>query len=251
MMNLLPADDESLDDLALGLGLRVLQRRRGHRSATDDVLAAWSAQQTRPEAKSVLDLGCGHGTVTLLLSGLLPEAEFVSVEVQEVSYALLQRNIVLNGLAHRVRGVRCDLRELALEQKFDLVTGTPPFMPLGSGVLPKDEQRAAGRFELRGGIEAYLETAKEHLAPEGSVSILMDGAQDRRCREAFSRLRLHLHQVRVFDPRPGRPSRYRCYIGGLEPSPVPVSEHHLLIREEDGSYSGAMVGLRQQVGVEV
>jgi len=187
----------------------------------------------------------------LLLSGLLPEAEFVSVEVQEVSYALLQRNIVLNDLAHRVRGVRCDLRELALEQKFDLVTGTPPFMPLGSGVLPKDEQRAAGRFELRGGIEAYLETAKEHLAPEGSVSILMDGAQDRRCREAFERLRLHLHQVWVFDPRPGRPSRYRCYIGGLKPSPGPVSEHHLLIREDDGSYSAAMVALRQQVGVEV
>ncbi len=242
-----PGEGESLDDLAHGL--RVLQRRRGHRSATDDVLATASAIAAMPAAAAVLDLGCGHGTVTLLLSGLLPSASFVSVEVQEVSHALLGRNIRLNGLQSRVRSVLGDLRSLRLEERFDLVTGTPPFMPIGSGILPKDPQRAAGRFELRGGVEDYLVTGRRHLATAGRVSVLMDGAQDARCRSAFKTAGLHLHCVRSFVPRPGRAVRYRAYVGGLEPSSTAIVEEQLLVREEDGAYSEAMEALRRTVGV--
>ena len=242
-----PCEGESLDDLAHGL--RVLQRQRGHRSATDDVLAAASAIEARPAAATVLDLGCGHGTVTLLLSGLLPAATFVSVEVQEVSHALLDRNILLNGLQNRVRSVLGDLRSLRLEDRFDLVTGTPPFMPLGSGILPKDPQRAAGRFELRGGVEDYLVAGRRHLAPSGTISVLMDGAQDARCRAAFDVAELYLHCVRSYVPRPGRAVRYRAYVGGLEPSLKPIVEERLLVRQEDGTYSEAMEALRRTVGV--
>ena len=242
-----PGEEESLDDL--GLGLRVLQRRRGHRSATDDVLAAACAIQASPAAATVLDLGCGHGTVTLLLSGLLPSATFVSVEVQEVSHALLGRNIRLNGLGARVRPILGDLRSLRLEERFDLVTGTPPFMPLGSGIVPKDPQRAAGRFELRGGVEDYLAAGRRHLAPAGRISVMMDGAQDARCRAAFEASGLHLQWVRSFVPRPGRRVRYRAYVGGLAPSSTVTTEEELLVRKEDGSYSEAMEALRRAVGV--
>jgi len=242
-----PGEGESLDDLAHGL--RVLQRRRGHRSATDDVLAAWSAVEAKPEVARVLDLGCGHGTVTLLLSGIFPQANFVSVEVQEISYALLGRNIRLNELEERVRPILCDLRTLSLEDRFDLVTGTPPFMPLGSGILPQDPQRAAGRFELRGGIEDYLAAGSRHLAPEGRISLLMDGAQDARCRAAFGAAGLQLYSTCLFVPRPGRAVRYRAYIGGRSPAVSVTSEQQILVREEDGSYSEAMVGLRRAVGV--
>ena len=243
----LPGDDETLDDLAAGL--RVLQRRRGHRSATDDLLAASCAAGAGPGASSVLDLGCGHGTVTLLLSGMLPMARFTSVEVQELSHGLLCRNVLINDLGQRVTPLLSDLRTLQLPERFDLVTGTPPFMPLGSGILPKDPQRAAGRFELRGGIEDYLEAAARHLAPAGRVSMLMDAAQDDRCRRAFDAAGLHLHQVRVFDPRPGRVPRYRGYIGGLEPREGPVLEERLLVRDEEGAYTPDMLALRREVGV--
>lgn len=243
----LPRDDETLDDLAVGL--RVLQRRRGHRSATDDLLAAFCAAGARPSAAAVLDLGCGHGTVTLLLSGMLPTARFTSVEVQELSHGLLCRNVLINNLGPRVTPILNDLRTLQLSNRFDLVTGTPPFMPLGSGILPKDPQRAAGRFELRGGIEDYLEAAVRHLAPGGRVSMLMDAAQDDRCRRAFEVAGLNLYEVRTFDPRPGRVPRYRGYVGGIEPSEGAVLEERLLVRDADGAYTEDMLALRREVGV--
>ena len=249
-----PLDGETLDRISDRR--RVLQRRKGHRSATDDVLAAWSALAAAPHAERVLDLGCGHGTVTLHLSEALPDAEFVAVEVQEVSASLARRNMLLNGLQDRVIVLRSDLRELgaleppfaaALIPGFDLVTGTPPFMPLGSGVLPADPQRAAGRFELRGGIEAYCAAAAHRLRPGGRVSFLMDGAQDERCKAAFVAAGLHLDRVVVVTPRPGRRVRYRGYIGGLDPVASPPQEVPLLVREEDGAYTAAMKAVREAV----
>ncbi|MEE2828513.1 MAG: methyltransferase domain-containing protein [Myxococcota bacterium] len=246
-MNLEPGPGESLDRLVGDLHL--LQRARGHRSATDDVLAAWIASRECPDALRVLDLGCGHGTVTLLLSELLPQAQFVSVEVQPVSADLARRNIRLNRLEARVDLVEGDLRALDLPMRFDLVTGTPPFIPPGSGVLPRDPQRAAARFELRGGIEDYLVAARRHLAPGGVVSLLMDAYQDDRCVAAFDEAGLALHSVTLALPRVGQPPRFRGYVGGVEEG-GPTRHSTLTVREADGSYTAEMLELRRQIGFE-
>jgi tRNA1(Val) A37 N6-methylase TrmN6 len=160
----------------------------------------------------VLDLGAGHGTVTLLLSRVLPDANFHLVEAQEVSAELAQRNLDENQLTSRATVACCDLREVDLRDRYDLVTGTPPFMPKGSGILPRDAQRAAARFELRGGIEEYLACASRALAPGGRVSMLMDAAQDERVRRGFRAAGLRLRRVLVVHPRTGRSPRFRGYV---------------------------------------
>ncbi len=240
-----PHDESELSLDPLADGLRVWQRRRGHRSATDDFLAAHCASTARPAARRVLDLGCGHGTVTLLLSRVLA-ARFVLVEAQAASAALARRNLAENDLVDRARVERADLRELPLEPEYDLVTGTPPFMPLGSGILPRDPQRAAGRFELRGGIEAYAACASRALAPGGRASMLMDGAQDERVRSAFADAGLHLRSVLVVRPRPDRRPRFRGYVAAREPGPE--AETTLVVRRADGAYTPAMQALRHRFG---
>ncbi len=243
---LTPSSDESLNRLSLQR--QVLQRSRGHRSATDDLLAAWQAVRARPAARRVLDLGSGHGTVTLLLSALLPEASFVCVEAQSVSADLARRNMALNGLAGRVEVVEADLRSYEGPADFDLVTGTPPFMPLGSGLLPRDPQRAAGRFELRGGIEAYLATAARELGAGGAVAMLMDAAQDSRCLAAFEGAGLSLSTLLVVSPRLGQQPRYRGYLA--EAASGSLRREELVVRDGTGGFTGDMMALRRFLGVE-
>jgi tRNA1(Val) A37 N6-methylase TrmN6 len=198
----------------------------------------------------VLDLGCGHATVTLLLSALLPGAVFVCVEAQAISADLARRNLALNGLEARASVLEGDLREVDPGTGFDVVTGTPPFMKVGSGLLSKDPQRAAARFEFRGGIEAYLDAAARAVAPDGVVSMLMDAAQDPRCVEAFAAAGLRLWSTTVIFPRGDAEARYRAYLGGPGAAPSEAAAEEVQVRDDRGRITPRWAAIRRFLRVE-
>lgn len=172
--------DELTDD-TLTDRVRILQRRHGHRYSVDDVATAWIALRAAdPAARSCLDLGCGIGSVLLSVADRLPRARVVGVEAQAGSYALAERNVERNRLGKRTTVQFGDLRDNALldrirqaeaafgqENGFDLVTGTPPYKPLGTATLSPDPQRAHARVELRGGVEDYQRAAARVISPNG------------------------------------------------------------------------------------
>jgi len=201
--------DETLDRLTDAL--RIIQKRRGHRAATDDTLLAWAAVRAQPEASRVLDLGSGKGTVALLLLQRMPACRVVGVEAEPVSHDLALRNRLLNGLTERWTPRLGDLRDPALlagEAPFDLVTGAPPFMPIGTGTLPRDPVRAAGRFELRGGVSDFVATAAQHLSAAGVVVILMDELGRGRAEAAFEAVGLGLRRLVAVHPHAGQRPTY-------------------------------------------
>jgi predicted RNA methylase len=132
----------------------------GHRHSSDDVLTAHYALSFVPDAELVLDLGTGIGTVGLMvLSRLSPTARLVGVEAQAMSFRLLLANIEGNGVEERVEAKVGDLRDFVDARRFDLITGSPPYFKLGSGVLPDDPQKVAARFEVRGDVSDYARAA--------------------------------------------------------------------------------------------
>ena len=200
---------------ALTATFRVLQRRGGHRFSVDDRMTAWVAAklaQARaaraPDAPPlrVLDLGTGLGSVLLMLAWVAPEAALVGVEAQAESYALLVQNVARNGVSARARLVHGDLRERVPElpaRSFDLVTGTPPYLPPGTATPSPDPQRAAARIELRGGVEAYLAAAAHAVAPGGHVVVCADGRTPERTRRAASAVGLAARAALHVVPREG------------------------------------------------
>jgi len=164
---------------------RIFQLRDGHRFSTDDVLAAWYGTTWCPSAGTVLDLGSGIGSLALIAAWRLPGARLVTVEAQEISVALARKSVAFNGLGDRV-DVRCaDLRDpdaLGSDERFDLVMGSPPYFPIGSGIEGDHPQKVACRFELRGDIADYCLVAVRHLAPGGVFACVFpqpDGQRDR------------------------------------------------------------------------
>ena len=132
---------------------RIFQRKKGHRHGIDDATTAWYALQKTPPVKKTLDLGTGIGTVGLAVLWALGDgAELTCVEAQEISYRLLTENILGNGLSGCVRAIHGDIRDLDLGERFPLITGSPPYFPIGTGSLPEDSQKAHARFELRGDV---------------------------------------------------------------------------------------------------
>lgn len=159
---------ETLD--AISGHFRLFQLRDGHRFSTDDILTAWYGTSWCPTARAVLDLGSGIGTVGMICAWRLPGARFVTIEAQNESVALAKKSARYNGLEARYEIREGDFRGediLRAEEKFDLVTGSPPYWPLSDGVQSEHPQKIACRFELRGTVKDYCSTAAKHLAPGG------------------------------------------------------------------------------------
>ena len=159
---------ETLD--AISGHFRLFQLANGHRFSTDDVLAAWYGTSWCPTARRVLDLGSGIGTVGMIAAWRLPGARFITVEAQAESVRLARKSAAWNGLGERYEIRTGDFRDAGVlrnDESFDLVLGSPPYFPLGSGVESEHAQKLACRFELRGTVADYCETAARHLAAGG------------------------------------------------------------------------------------
>jgi tRNA1(Val) A37 N6-methylase TrmN6 len=179
------AADETLD--AISGHFRLFQLRDGHRFSTDDVLTAWYGTAWAPSAARVLDLGSGIGSVGMIAAWRLPGSRFVTVEAQERSVRLAAKSAAYNGLDGRYEIRLADFRSpdaFATGEQFDLVLGSPPYFPPGSGIESDHPQRAACRFEMRGDIRDYARVAAEHLAPGGVFACVFPDADRRRVQEA-------------------------------------------------------------------
>lgn len=159
---------ETLD--ALCGQYRIFQLKKGHRFSTDDVLTAWYGSTWAPRAETVLDLGSGLGTVAMIAAWRLPATRVVTVEAQTTSVALAKKSIRWNGLEERFDVRTGDFRDQGIihdEERFDLVLGSPPYFPLGTGIEGDHPQKIACRFETRGTVVDYCHTAAAHLAVGG------------------------------------------------------------------------------------
>ena len=169
---------------------RIFQLENGHRFSTDDVLTAWYGTSWCPSARMVLDLGSGIGTVGMIAAWRLQGARFVTVEAQPDSVALAKKSARYNGLAERSEIREGDFRDadvLRAEEKFDLVLGSPPYFPPGSGIQSEHPQKLACRFELRGTVADYCTVAARHLERGGVFACVFQIAppqQEERVRAA-------------------------------------------------------------------
>lgn len=177
---------ESLD--AISGHFRLFQLRDGHRFSTDDVLTAWYGTSWAPRAATVLDLGSGIGSVGMVAAWRLPSATFVTVEAQDESVRLARKSAAYNGLEARYDIRHGDFRDpgvLGTDERFDLVLGSPPYFPRGTGVEGDHPQKVQCRFEVRGDISDYTRVAMAHLAPGGIFACVFPSVQlDRVVRAA-------------------------------------------------------------------
>lgn len=104
-------------------------------------------------------------SVGLMSAWRLRGARFVSVEAQDVSARLARKSVKFNGLEGRYDVRVGDLRDpnvLGDEEFFDLITGTPPYFPangIGEESPNYHPQKQACRFEMRGSVLDYCQTA--------------------------------------------------------------------------------------------
>lgn len=238
---------------------RIFQRKRGHRHSVDDLLTGWYALSAYGDSDAdpgaiptrALDLGTGIGTVGLLvLAGMPPEGSIVAIEAQESSYRLLRANVETNKLTSRVTTHLGDLRDFVSEERFPLVTGSPPYFDVKSGKVPADSQKAHARFELRGDVRDYLRAAKRHLRPHGRFVFCFPYAQRARAVAAVQSEGFAIERARDVIPRVGLTPLISLFVTRLATvhDAAPFFEAPFVVRDAAGVHSEAMHAVRARSG---
>ncbi len=243
--------DATCDDL-IG-NWRIYQRAKGHKTSTDDVLTAWFACRCmggdRPQR--YLDLGCGIGSVLLMTCHVLRPAYALGVEAQSQSAAMAAASIQQLPDEENIEVKHADFRTAMLEstsRSFDLVTGSPPYFPVGTGVLPDDYQRTACRFELRGGVEAYFQAAKRAMTDEGKFVLVFQTEWVKRVMAAAKDSGLHLRQRADVSMRSDRERPFlSVYVFGRAAAGVHAMS--FAIRDGHGQVTTDYLAIRGEMGL--
>ena len=242
---------------ALSGHFRIFQLDAGHRFSTDDVLTAWYGTTWAPSAARVLDLGSGIGSVGMIAAWRLPGAHFVTVEAQDESVRLARKSAAYNGLESRYEIRHADFRApeaLAAGERFDLVLGSPPYFPLGTGIEGDHPQKVACRFELRGDIGDYCGVAASHLTPGGLFACVFPEEQRERVESAAGGAGLNIVRRRPVMFKDGEPPLITLF-AMVRAGDLPERmrgrtwvEPALIIRASDGSVHPEYAAVKLSIG---
>jgi tRNA1Val (adenine37-N6)-methyltransferase len=214
-------------------------------------LAARLVAEKSPER--CLDLGCGIGSVLLFLAWRFPAARFVGVEAQDLSASLARRSLAWNGIAARAAILMRDFRDPAImagEAAFDLITGTPPYFPVGAGPESARVQRAPCRFEHRGGIEEYCAAAAPRLAHGAPFVACQAWNQRERVEPAASAASMRLVRWREIVPRAGKEPLLCIFAMRKAEAAEPlVVDPPLVVRDERGRRTEEFCAIRAAMGM--
>lgn len=231
----------------------IFQLARGHRFSTDDLVTAWRASLAAPQAQTLLDMGCGVGSVGLCtLHRVAPGATLVAIEAQEISVGLYRRTIAHNQLSDRITLHHGDLRDpgvLPEGSRFELITGSPPYVPVGNGVISPHPQRAGARMELLGSVFDYCAAAARWLAPKGRFCFVML-AGDPRTEQAPLAAGLGVIERWDYVFGAGRDPHIATLVCGHadEVADQPRRTGRLVIRGEDGAHTSSYLAFRREMG---
>lgn len=232
------------------------QRKGGHRTSTDDVLVAWLASRLFADTppSTYIDIGCGIGSVLLMTAHRVRPTQSYGLEAQEQSATMAHRSVQeLPENAPPITIIHGDLRAPdAFSMQAELVTGSPPYFPLGTGVLSPDPQRVACRFEVRGGVEAYLEAAARLLKDDGVFCLVFIASELARVEAAAAQVGLvEFHRV-LWKTREDHAEYFlsvHAFCRASSPrAAVPRVEEFAAVRNAKGAHTDAYRELRQFMG---
>ncbi|MSP56037.1 MAG: SAM-dependent methyltransferase [Myxococcales bacterium] len=257
---LVPGVDEAVTLDRLAGDWKIFQLAAGHRFSVDDQLVAWMASRVGTEATRLIDLGAGLGSVGLITLWALGSGAartpaptlpptLTMVEAQEQSHRLAIATLAINGLHDRVIALLGDMRGpiQGLTPPYDLVTGSPPYFPLGTGKVSPHPQKAACRMELRGTIADYA-LAAASLLGDSSWFVACFPARDPRGEAAFPAAGLCVRASCDVIFREGMDPMIRLYAAQRLAGPRVVWPP-LTIRAKDGRWTETYMAVRRELGV--
>jgi tRNA1(Val) A37 N6-methylase TrmN6 len=126
----------------------------------------------KPKGK-LLDVGCGVGIISLLLSRDFPiETSIIDKQEKMLNYAT--HNYLLNGL--KAQSHLCDFTTFYTEERYDYIISNPPFYD-ANVQQSEDTHLNIARYAHHLPIEGFVKRVKTFLKPKGWFIFCYDAKQ--------------------------------------------------------------------------
>jgi len=231
--------DATLDSIR---DIRLYQPRNGYRFSVDSLLL-YDFVNLR-KAKAIADLGAGSGIIGILLSRKYPDANVDLYEIQEALAGLAERNAALNGVADRVRIIKCDIRNLhagkAEPAGYDIVVSNPPFRRLKSGRLNHEGEKAIARHEVTLQLHECIDAASSLLKYKGRLCMIYHPCRLAELIDVMRRRKIELKRLRFVYSTPESEAKM-VLLEGVKGGRAGLNvEAPFYIYREGGGYTDAM-----------
>jgi len=133
---------------------------------------------------TLLDVGCGVGIISLLLSRDFPIKTFI-IDKQKKMLDYAMHNYALNGF--EVEGYLGDFTELKTSERFDYIISNPPFYD-ARVQQSEDTHLNIARYAHHLPVESFIRSVKRFLKPKGWFIFCYDAKQTD---VLFHHLKLH------------------------------------------------------------
>lgn len=154
--------------------LRIIQNKKLFSFSLDSILLP-NFVSISLRAKNILDIGCGNAPIPLILSER-SKAHIVGVEIQQESYELAQKSILLNHKENQIQIIHSDIKEYANtfdHEVFDVITCNPPyFRHNDTSIVNQTTNKTIARHEKTLTIEDIMKISRKLLKNNGILALV-------------------------------------------------------------------------------
>jgi tRNA1Val (adenine37-N6)-methyltransferase len=180
----------------------VAHARSTMKVGTDAVLlGAWANVNN---AKHVLDIGTGNGTIALMLAQRTTEITVIdAVEIEEIDFVQAQENFIQSPWAHRIHVHHYSIQDYYPGKLYDVVVSNPPYF--NKSQKPPDGKRSQTRHTITLSYDELLVAAIRLLTDVGSFNVILPYAEGLQFMELAKRYGLFCLRQFSFQTREHKP----------------------------------------------
>lgn len=167
--------------------MRIEQDQCAMKVSTDACIqGAWTPIST--EIKTVLDIGCGTGLLSLMLAQRNNELHIDALEIDPLAAKQAKENVANSIFSHQISVIACDAKTWKKESPYDIIICNPPFF--SQSLKGNNPSRNMARHNDEFSFDDLLNVIDINLKNDGTASILLPFSELKRWESALSKTTL-------------------------------------------------------------
>lgn len=207
---------------------------------TDAVLlGAWT---TINHAKSILDIGCGSGIISIMLAQK-SNAIVTGIEIDKQSALQAAKNCVSSPWTDQLKILHSSFQSHYTDKhKYDLIVSNPPFF--NNSLKSPNQHKTNSKHTVLLSFQELLMGTKKILHKDGLANFIIPYSELNYFKEIATIEGLYATRILLIKPKPEKEIN-RCILS-LQHTPSGLAEEFLCIRNKDLTYTAEYISLTSE-----